>query len=40
MKGHTVSDDENVICTVNGWLEDQEQFLYNIMITLEKRWIK
>ena len=25
MKGHKVSDDENVICTANGWLEDQEQ---------------
>jgi len=41
MKGHTVSDDENVICTTNGWLEDQEQqFFYNGMITLEKPWTK
>jgi len=23
MKGHKVSDDEDVICTTNGWLEDQ-----------------
>ena len=30
MKGHKVYDDENVICTANGWLEDQEQqFFYN-----------
>jgi len=37
MKGHRVSDDENVICTANGWLEDQEQqFFYNGMRTLEK----
>ena len=37
MKGHKVSDDENVICTANGWLEDQEQqFFYNGMRTLEK----
>ena len=32
MKGHKVSDNENVICTANGWLEDQEQqFFYNGM---------
>jgi len=37
MKGHEVSDDENVICTANGWLEDQEQqFFYSEMRTLEK----
>ena len=41
MKGHKVSDDENVICTANGWLEDQEQqFFYNGMRTLEKPWTK
>ena len=41
MKGHKVSDDENVICTANGWLEDQEQhFFYNGIRTLEKPWTK
>ena len=40
-KKHKVSDDENVICTANGWLEDQEQqFFYNGMRTLEKPWTK
>jgi len=30
MKGHKVSDDEDVICMTNGWLEDRVQlFLYN-----------
>jgi len=39
MKGHRVSDDGNVIRTANGWLEDQEQqFFYNGMRTLEKPW--
>jgi len=37
MKKHKVFDDENVIYTANGWLEDQEQqFFYNGMRTLEK----
>ena len=27
MKGHKVSDDEDVICTTNGWLEDHEHLL-------------
>jgi len=41
MKGHKVSDDENVICMANGWLEDQEQqFFYNRMRTLDKPWTK
>jgi len=41
MKRHKVSDDENVICTANGWLEDQEQqIFYNVMIILEKRWTR
>ena len=41
MKGHKVSDDENVICTANGGLEDQEQqFFYNGIRTLEKPWTK
>jgi len=32
MKGHKVSDDENVICTADGWLEDPaQQFFYNGM---------
>jgi len=36
MKRHKVPDDENVICTANGWLKDQEQQLfYNGMRTLE-----
>jgi len=41
MKGHKVSDDEDIICTTNGWLEDQEQqFFYNRIRALEKRWTK
>jgi len=41
MKEHTISDDENVICTTNSWLEDQEQqFFYNGIRTLEKCWTK
>jgi len=41
MKGHKVSDDENVIYTANGWLDVQEQhFFYNGMRTLEKPWTK
>jgi len=31
MKGHKFCDDEDVICTVNGWLDNQEQqFLANV----------
>jgi len=41
IKRHKVSDDEDVICTTNGWLEDQEQqFFYNGIRALEKRWTK
>jgi len=41
MKGHKVSDDENVICMANGCLEDQEQhFFYNRIRTFEKPWTK
>jgi len=41
MKGHKVSDDEDVICMTNGWLEDQEQqFFCNGIKALEKRWTK
>jgi len=41
MKGHKVSDDEKIIWTANGSLEDQEQqFFHNGMRTLEKRWTK
>jgi len=29
MNGHEVADDENVICTANGWLEDQEQQFFS-----------
>jgi len=40
-KVHKVSDDEDVICTTNGWLEDQvQQFFYNGIRALEKRWTK
>jgi len=36
MKGHKVSDDEDVICTTNGWLENQvQQFFYNRFRALE-----
>jgi len=38
-KGHKVSDDEDVTCMTNGWLEDQEQqFFYKGSRALEKRW--
>jgi len=41
MKGQKVFDDENVIFTANGWLEDQEQqFFYNGIRALEKCWTK
>jgi len=41
MKGHKVSDDEDVICTTNCWLEDQvQQFFYNGIRALEKHWTK
>jgi len=41
MKRHKVSDDENVICTTNGWLKDQEQqFFHNGIRALEKPWTK
>ena len=41
MKGHKVSDDENVNCMTNVLLEDQEQqFFYNGIRTLEKPWTK
>ena len=33
------SDNEDVICTASGWLEDQEQqFIYNGITALEKCW--
>jgi len=36
MTGHKFSDDEDVICTANGGLEDQEQqYLYNGIRALE-----
>jgi len=36
-KGHKISDDGNVTCTANGWLEDQEQqFFHNGLRALEK----
>ena len=41
MKGHKFSDDQDIICTSNGWLEDQEQqFFYNGIRALDKSWTK
>jgi len=40
MKGREFADDEDVICTANGWLEDEEQFFYNGIRALERRWTK
>jgi len=41
MKRHRFSDDENVICTANGRLEDQgKQFFGNEIRALEKCWTK
>jgi len=41
MKRHKFPDDEDVICTANDWLEDQEQqFFYNGIRALKKRWTK
>jgi len=41
MKGQKVSDEEDVICTTNGWQEDQQQQVFYIGIrALEKRWTK
>jgi len=41
MKGHKVSDDENVICMANDWLEDQEQqFFFSGIRTSVKPWTK
>ena len=41
MKGHKVSNDENVIRTANGWREDQEQHFFYIGIrTFENSWTK
>jgi len=37
MTGRKFADDEDVICTANGWLEDKDQkFFYNGIQTLEK----
>jgi len=30
----------NVICTVNGWLKEDQQFLFNETQALEKGWTK
>jgi len=41
MKRWKFTDDNDVICTANGWLEDQEQeFIYNGIQALENRWTK
>jgi len=38
MSGRNFADDEDVICTANGWLEDQDQqFFHNGIRALEKR---
>ena len=40
-KDTKVSEDEDVMCTTNGWLNDQvQQFLYNGIRALEKCWTK
>jgi len=41
MKGCKFADDEDVICTANGWLKNQDQkFFYKGIRALEKRWTK
>jgi len=41
MKGRKFADDKDILCTTNGWLEDQDQqFFYNGIRALEKRWTK
>ena len=41
MKGRRFADDKDIICTANGWLEEQDkQFFYNGIRALEKRWTK
>ena len=41
MKGHKVSDDENVCAPqMADWIDQEQQFFYNGMRTLEKRWTK
>jgi len=37
----TFFDDEDVVCTANGWPERQEELLwYNRICALQKRWTK
>jgi len=38
MKGCKFADDEDVICTANGWLK--KYFFYNRIRALEKCWTK
>jgi len=41
MKGRKCVDDEDVIYTASGWLEDQDQeFFYNGIQALKKLWTK
>jgi len=41
MKGRKFADDEDVVCTENGWPEDEDQkFFYSGIRTLEKRCTK
>jgi len=39
MKGQKLSDNKDVMCMPNGWLENKEQrFFYNGIRALEKCW--
>jgi len=41
VKGRKFADDSEVICATNSWLEGQDQqFVYNVIRALEKRWTK
>jgi len=41
MERWKIIDDNDVICTTNGWLEDHHQkFFYNVIQALENRWTK
>jgi len=41
MKGRKFADDDDVTCTANDWLEDQDQeFFYSGIQALENHWTK
>ena len=41
MERRKIVDDNDVICTANGWLEDHHQkFFYSVIQALENRWTK